>query len=110
MGFFLAYDSRMHCVSLIRNFKLKMYIFESRITVCLCYRKNHNNVLFFFRSWAHAINRPTRLILRPLIWHVPFQFSNSLRPYVTSTLCGLLVLKKGFNNERHDLRIRLKFC
>lgn len=48
MGFFLAYDSRMHCVSLIRNFKLKMYIFESRITVCLCYRKNHNNVLFFF--------------------------------------------------------------
>lgn len=45
--FFLAYDSRMHCVSLIRNFKLKMYIFESRITVCLCYRKNHNNVLFF---------------------------------------------------------------
>ena len=48
MGFFLAYDSRMHWVSLIRNFKLKMYIFESRITVCLCYRKNHNNVLFFF--------------------------------------------------------------
>lgn len=46
MGFFLAYDSRMHCVSLIRNFKLKMYIFESRIAVCLCYRKNQKKIFF----------------------------------------------------------------
>lgn len=91
MGFFLAYDSRMHCVSLIRNFKLKMYIFESRITVCLCYRKNHNNVLFFFRSWAHAINRPTRLILRPLYLarSVPiFQFPQAVRDIYTLRSIG----------------------
>lgn len=89
MGFFLAYDSRMHCVSLIRNFKLKMYIFESRIAVCLCYRKNQKKI--FFRSWAHAINRPTRLILRPLYLacSVPiFQFPQAVRDIYTLRSIG----------------------
>lgn len=89
MGFFLAYDSRMHCVSLIRNFKLKMYIFESRIAVCLCYRKNPKKI--FFRSWAHAINRPTRLILRPLYLarSVPiFQFPQAVRDIYTLRSIG----------------------
>lgn len=89
MGFFLAYDSRMHCVSLIRNFKLKMYIFESRIAVCLCYRKNQS--INFFRSWAHAINRPTRLILRPLYLarSVPiFQFPQAVRDIYTLRSIG----------------------
>lgn len=89
MGFFLAYDSRMHCVSLIRNFKLKMYIFESRIAVCLCYRKNKKKN--FFRSWAHAINRPTRLILRPLYLarSVPiFQFPQAVRDIYTLRSIG----------------------
>lgn len=89
MGFFLAYNSRMHCVSLIRNFKLKMYIFESRIAVCLCYRKNKKKK--FFRSWAHAINRPTRLILRPLYLarSVPiFQFPQAVRDIYTLRSIG----------------------
>lgn len=89
MGFFLAYDSRMHCVSLIRNFKLKMYIFESRIAVCLCYRKNKKKI--FFRSWAHAINRPTRLILRPLYLACSvsiFQFPQAVRDIYTLRSIG----------------------
>lgn len=90
MGFFLAYDSRMHCVSLIRNFKLKMYIFESRITVC-CVIGKITITFFFFRSWAHAIKRPTRLVLRPLYLAsaVPiFQFPQAVRDIYTLRSIG----------------------
>lgn len=66
-----------------------MYIFESRITVYLCYRKNQKKI--FFRSWAHAINRPTRLILHPLYLarSVPiFQFPQAVRDIYTLRSIG----------------------